>query len=301
MNRAFLVLLGVTAFFGASAGDPTWTPDAADVIFTSNREGNGEIFLIAAGGQTWVNLTNNPGGDNWPEWSPDGKRILFQTQRHGKLDLYVMDADGSNQRRLTDHEDHDYLGSWSPDGTKIFFASWRQEPGDSERKNHIYSMNADGSEQRRFLLASLNTSAGIQWSAKGDRFVTERIFAGETADLVICDQTGKQLERLTEGPDYCGSPAWSPDGKQLAYYGDDTKDAKLVILNLETKTTRTLLTAGKNWYPRWSPDGNWLVYTVQKAEGDLAVMALKVDGSAEPRVVADSPSRDLEGRWKPGH
>ena len=55
----------------------------------------------------WVNLTNNPAGNNWAEWSPDGTRIAFQSNRSSNLDIWVMNADGSDPVQLTDHPEPD--------------------------------------------------------------------------------------------------------------------------------------------------------------------------------------------------
>jgi TolB protein len=135
-------------------------PLSWDLLFTSNRDGNNEIYLLKTGQTEWTNLTNHPASDNWPEWSPDGSQIAFQSNRNGNLDIWVMNSDGSNLTPLTDDPKHDYLPAWSPDGLEIIFTSWRNEPGDREHENHVYLMNADGSDQRRLIAESPGLSAG---------------------------------------------------------------------------------------------------------------------------------------------
>ena len=58
-----------------------WKPEAADLLFSSTRDGNSEVYLLRAGQKEWVNLSNHKAGDNWPVWSPDSKRIAFQSNR----------------------------------------------------------------------------------------------------------------------------------------------------------------------------------------------------------------------------
>src|SRR6056297_1345789 len=150
-----LVAFTLVALTGCGRGPASsWSPDTAGLVFSSNRDGDAEIYLRWGRGATWINLTNHPATDNWPEWSPDGSKIAFQSDRGGNLDIWVMNADGSDPRPLTSHPAHDYLPSWSPDGSRLTFASWRVEPGDSAASVHTYIMHADGSAQRRLFDAS---------------------------------------------------------------------------------------------------------------------------------------------------
>lgn len=56
-------------FLVIALGD--WNPQRADLVFTSSRDGDNEIYSIGKGETKWTNLTNTPGSDNWSEWSPD--------------------------------------------------------------------------------------------------------------------------------------------------------------------------------------------------------------------------------------
>ncbi|MGH9960708.1 MAG: TolB family protein, partial [Pyrinomonadaceae bacterium] len=96
------LVLVVVGFAGIPAQKrPAWKPEAADLLFTSSRDGNSEIYLLRAGQKEWINLSNNTASDNWPVWSRDGTRIVFQTKRAGNLDIWTMKADGTDQLQLT--------------------------------------------------------------------------------------------------------------------------------------------------------------------------------------------------------
>jgi Tol biopolymer transport system component len=75
------------------------------IAFSSNRDGNTQIYVMDADGSNQTRLTSNSDIDWAPAWSPDGSKIAFTSTpgRDGKWEIYVMDADGSNQTRLTGH------------------------------------------------------------------------------------------------------------------------------------------------------------------------------------------------------
>ena len=79
---------------------PAWSPDGTKIAFSSDRDGNFEIYVMQPDGSNPTRLTNNLSLDGEPNWSPDGTRMVFVTQRDipSLWEIYVMDADGSIQR-----------------------------------------------------------------------------------------------------------------------------------------------------------------------------------------------------------
>lgn len=304
-KRALLLaLLSLGAVTDRALAASSWTPANADLLFTSGRDGDSEVYLLPAGQKDWINLSNNSAGDNWPIWAPDGKWIVFQSNRTGNLDIWKMRADGSGPVQLTSDPEPDYLPSWSPDGKTILFTSWRQEKGDEKRAPHIYAMNPDGSAQRRLVRTSTNTSEGATWSPDGKQIVYSR--KGEKgADIFVADADGTNERQITKDQDrniYNGSSTFSPDGKLIAFYSDDEKTAALTVIGAGGDNRRTVVAEGHNWYPRWSPDGLWLVYTAPASSEDKAnmdVFAVSVDGKSPPVRLIGSPKRDQEASWRP--
>src|SRR5216117_1720966 len=66
---------------------------AGQIAFTSNRDGQNEIYVMNADGSGATRLTNNPAADGGPIWSPDGTKIAFISDRDGNVEIYVMNAD----------------------------------------------------------------------------------------------------------------------------------------------------------------------------------------------------------------
>jgi Tol biopolymer transport system component len=123
---------------------PAWSPDGGRIAFTSQRDGNSDIWTVDVDGTHLRNLTSKDLSlDSDPTWSPRGGFIAFGSNREssseGGGDIYVMRADGSDVQRLT-FGDSAYAPAWSPDDCGIAFNSLRS--GTSE----IYVMRSDGSD-----------------------------------------------------------------------------------------------------------------------------------------------------------
>jgi hypothetical protein len=106
-------------FNAAYDGEPRFNRGCTRIVFTSNRDGNSEIYAMNADGTDQVRLTWNDTDDYSPTWSFDGTKIAFASQRDGNNEIYVMDADGSDQRRLTFTHEAEIRPTLSPDGTQI--------------------------------------------------------------------------------------------------------------------------------------------------------------------------------------
>jgi Tol biopolymer transport system component len=90
----------------------SWSPDGAKIAFSSNRDGNPEIYVMNADGSGQTRLTNSPAADFEPAWSPDGTKIAFTTTRDGNYEIYTMNRDGSSPTRLTTDPATDRQPSW---------------------------------------------------------------------------------------------------------------------------------------------------------------------------------------------
>lgn len=74
-----------------SSHDPGGNGLSGKIVFSANRDGDNEIYVIHADGSNLVQLTQNTVNDTLPDWSPDGDKILF-----GGNSLSVINSDGSN-------------------------------------------------------------------------------------------------------------------------------------------------------------------------------------------------------------
>lgn len=97
---------------GYQEGPPRWSPDGSRILFSSERDGDFDIYVVRPDGWDLQNLTDNEFADIWAAWSPDGKKIVFDSDRDGNFEIYVMNADGTGELRLSDHPESDQTPVW---------------------------------------------------------------------------------------------------------------------------------------------------------------------------------------------
>lgn len=141
---------------------PDLSRDGTKIVFTSNRDGDDEIYVVNVDGTGLVQLTTNSFADNWPSWSPGGTKIAFTTDRDGNSEIYSMNADGSAVVNLTSDVNFDWSASWSHDGAKIAFASDRYDG-----YLDVLFMNSDGSAVTRVTNTPDTHELSPSWSPDG--------------------------------------------------------------------------------------------------------------------------------------
>jgi WD40 repeat protein len=197
--------------------DPVWSPDGSKIAFVSNRAGDFDIHVMNADGTDLVALMEDLGYDTSPTWSPDGTRIAFASNRGLSTgSIYVMNADGTNLVPLTNDGMLAGEPAWSPDGAKIAFSS------EDQGSPAIFVMNADGSSVTR--LTSSNWDYTPTWSPDGSRIAFSRFAScipdncfNWERDIFVMNADGSEITQLTVGSDDDIDPAWSPDGRWIAF------------------------------------------------------------------------------------
>ena len=135
---------------------PAWSPDGSQIVFSKNRTGHGELFLIDADGSHLRQLTTNDvGGDYDPAWSPDGRTIVFGRNSGGRSDIWQVDVSSEQVSQLTFYGRGDSGPTgpeFSPDGSRIAFTNGRPDAVATRGlpwTADLFVVNADGSDARK--------------------------------------------------------------------------------------------------------------------------------------------------------
>lgn len=104
-----------------------WSPDGKTFAYCAERNGEFDVYKIAAAGGPEQRLTTAKGLDDGPEFSPDGNLIYFNSDRTGQMQIWQMKPDGADQQQMT----NDSLNNWfphpSPDGRFLVFLSYEHD------------------------------------------------------------------------------------------------------------------------------------------------------------------------------
>jgi TolB protein len=190
--------------FRGTNSSPAWSPDGAQVIFSSSMQGNPELYVSDSSGSHPKRLTFSNAICISPAWNPKtGQTIVYVGDRGGIPKLYVMSADGTDTTEL-DVPDKGYLvdPAWAPNGQLLAF-SWRRPTGNYD----IYIM--DVATQK---LIEITRDAGRNerpsWAPDGRHIVFESTRGG-TRQIWTMLADGSQAHALTT-TGHNESPNWSP-------------------------------------------------------------------------------------------
>lgn len=194
----------ITNFTGTILASPSWSPDAKELVFVSNIDGDEDIWYTTVDGTGQYALTDNTYADIDPAWSPiaNSRVIVFASDRDsvGNPEIYIMTIPEpnapDNAQRLTNADKSSYAPAWNPRGTLITFVSDRNTDAD------IFVMNPDGSNQT--LITSNDNGAedrNPQFTTDGRYvvFISNRI--GDRFDAYLTTTTGSELVPLNLSSD----------------------------------------------------------------------------------------------------
>ena len=263
--------------------------NTGQIVFTSMRDDNTEIYVMDADGGNQERLTNHPASDFQPDWSPDGTKIAFVSRRDGGASqIHVMDADGKNSIRLTDGRGGKRDPDWSPDGQKIAFSV-------DDVEDYIAVMDADGNNRMRHEDQAWEPS----WSPDGGTiaFLSSRD-GGNEIYLVGADRPGpkRQIQRVTHDLAPKGNPSFSPDGRRIAYVvAKNHGPGQIYVVGVDGKNrVRFTHNEENNWGPAWSPDGRAIAYSVWGENFHGTIHLIAFDGKYLRQLSDGGNTRDFE-------
>lgn len=236
-----------------------------------------------------------------PAWSPDGRWLVFEADLDGFSDLYRVGRDGTGLTRLTAHPAGNFEPAVAPSGHVVFASS---RDGQAE----IYRLGA-GATEADGPPVRLPASPRDEWGARPSpdgRLVAVLSDARGRDELYVMDPDGVGRRRLNATRDdggealwLEGEPAWSPDGRRLAYSTlDRSGHRRIWTVDLASGRHRALTEAGGHDHaPAWSPDSRHLAF-VSTRDGNAEIYLMRADGTRPTRLTR-SPADDWAPLWLP--
>ena len=224
---------------------PSWSPDARSIAYSSYTRVQPQIIISNVYQGTRETLSDEKTGDYLPVFSPDGTRLAFMSQRDGNSEIYVINRNGSGTRRLTNNSAIDSTPTWSPTGTQIAFTS------DRSGSPQIWVMDSDGLNVRRLTFGE-SWADRATWSPAPYNEIAYSARSGPGFDVRIYDVATGQTKTITDGAGTNESPAFSPNGRHIAFISSRLGKTHIFTMARDGKDLRQITRTGNNTYPNWS-------------------------------------------------
>ncbi len=202
------------------------SPDDTQIIISSDRSGNPDLWLLPLPTGDLRQLTTDRTLDSAPVWSPDGQSIAFYGGRSGNRDIWTMPAGGGPATQITHHEAVDWYPGWSPDGQRIAFGSTR------DGIRHVWVVPAaSGTEPEQMTDAA---GSAPRFSPDGQSLAFRSM--ERVSRIWVKSVTGGAEEPLSEPP--AGDPHWSPDGQQVYFMRTRDSARNVWVVSLADRVER---------------------------------------------------------------
>ncbi len=277
----------------------SWSPDGRWLAFAEKASESQPAHIVRLSLQALERqrLTSPPedsAGDSHPAVSPDGTLLAFVRSGAGQgtagnLDVWIQPIEGGQPWRLTNGS-YDFCHSlaWTPDGNAIVFTASVAE--------RIFRVSLAGGDPQP--VPGPGEHAGSA-SVRANRMVYAQTTASPWSIWRVPGQASRRggvPERLIASSQWDIAPAWSPDGRRIAFESARSGAQNVWVCDADGSHPVQLTSfPSYTGTPRWSPDGQRIVFDSVEA-GDWNLYVIDADGGT-PRRLTPEPSDEYRGVW----
>jgi dipeptidyl aminopeptidase/acylaminoacyl peptidase len=273
---------------------PRWSPTGDRLLFVSARDGSSQVWVQNFDASTGM-LTGDPRrvtaistGASGALWSPDGRNILFTSE----VDPACPDS-GCNKQRDEDREKGKVKARLF---TRLLFRHWSTY--NFGKRTHLFIIPVEGGIARDLTPGdhdappfSLGGQDMYAFSPDGQEVAfTSNIAEVEATstnnDLFVVPVSGGAPKKITSNPGSDSTPAYSPDGRWIAYRaqmepGYESDRFRLMLFDRKSGKVRNLTENFDRWVGAftWTPDSKTIYFTAEN-EGEAPIYKLDIDGGA---------------------
>src|SRR5438477_48757 len=282
---------------------PKFSPDGKWIAFSSDRNGNLDVFIIPSTGGPAKQLTFHSADDVVLGWAPDGHGVLFSSQRGEDFmaQLYVVSVDGGKAERVTGFKSGDVrFPSISSDGRTIVFEHdfgiWKLDTASKKATPIHLDINAE-TEENDTEMRAFNSEADDYDLAPNSRRIVVSVH-GEIFTVPVEEGDARQI---TDSSARDRAVNYSPDGKWLSFISDRSGREELYVTAIDGSGEAQKLTdidALKFGY-NWSPDSKDIAFVSSDSKLRKITVATKqiVELDASRYGNISTPEWSPDGKW----
>ena len=257
--------------------DPQISPEGQWIAYamgTVNREedkNEERIWMVPAAGGEAIPLTAEDVSSSHPRWSPDGKYLAFLSARNeGKTQVWLLNRKGGEAQKLTDTPQDVDDFEWSPDGQRLVLVLRDAKPEELEEAKTKEKEKGGAEKDKKAKTPKPWVVDRLQFKQDTIGYLDRR-----RAHLYVFDVAAKSSTQVSSGDFDDEEPAWSPDGRRIAFTSnrslpdpDRTYNTDIWLVAADSKDkgahpTQVTTNPGEDHQAAWSPDGKWIAYSSQ--------------------------------------